>query len=468
MKMQAKSRLLFIAGAAFLALGLGFWAVQSATGLYAEAVQKRAEKAKEKEGDDYLYLEMFGRAFEITRARYVDEPTSKQLVEAAIDGMLSKLDPHSGFLGEDDFREMNETTSGGFGGLGIEVSMDKGVVKVVSPIDDTPAFKAGIEAGDLITHIDGAQVHGLSLQEAIKKMKGRPGTKVVLKIFREGREPFDAKLVRAIIKVDAVKSRQRGNIGVIRLSTFNENTTSELKKAVAELEKKKVAGYVLDLRNNTGGLLDQAVSVADLFLEQGEVVSIMTRSEEGGRVFFATPGDLTEGKPVVALINGGSASAAEIVAGALKDHRRAVVMGTKSYGKGSVQTLVPMGESGTALKITTARYYTPSGKSIQAEGIEPDVVVNRARIEEFKEDRIFAEETLSNALKNDSVSAEIDEAKKDSKKSRAEREDDRDAKDYQLQRAIDMVNGLAAYNAKPAEKTAAQPAKAVKKEPAQK
>jgi carboxyl-terminal processing protease len=409
--------------------------------------------ASGKDEDVYKMLELFGKAFEIVKARYVDEVSNKDLIESAIDGMLSKRDPHSAFLNEEDFRDMNEQTAGAFGGLGIEVTMDKGVVKVVSPIDDTPAAKAGVEPGDLITHIDGEQVYGLTLQEAIKKMKGRPGSKVVLKIFRENKDPFDVTIIRDVIRVDAVKSKVKagGRVGYIRLSTFNDNTTGEMGKEIAKLRKenKDMAGFVLDLRNNTGGLLDQAVKVSDAFLSEGEIVSIMARQENASRVFFATEGDLIDNMPLVVIINGASASAAEIVAGALQDHRRAVLVGTKTYGKGSVQTLIPMGE--TALKITTARYYTPSGRSIQGDGIEPDVEVNRARIEEQKEDRIFAESTLSNALKNDTGAG----GKKDAKPGA---EDAKDANDYQLQRAVDMVRGLVVYEQKNSMKPKAKPA----------
>jgi carboxyl-terminal processing protease len=407
-------------------------------------IKADAKPASAKAGDDaYRQLELFGKAFEIAKSRYVDEVSSKKLVDGAIDGMLSNLDPHSGFLDEDNFREMNEQTSGAFGGLGIEVTMDKGVVKVISPIDDTPAARAGVEAGDLITHIAGEQVQGLSLQDAIKRMKGKPGTGVVLKIFREGKEPFDVEIVRDVIKVVAVKSRVKDSaVGYIRLSTFNERSYDEMAAAIRGMKKDnpKIAGFVLDLRNNSGGLLDQAVKVSDAFIREGEIVSIMSRDERSSRVFFASDGDLADGRPMVVLINGGSASASEIVAGALQDHRRAVVMGAKSYGKGSVQTLIPMGD--TALKITTARYYTPGGRSIQADGIVPDIEVGRAKIEEVREERMFAEETLAGALKN-----EAGKKKPDVKKTERQRiEDERDARDYQLLRAIDMVKGLAVFS----------------------
>lgn len=401
-------------------------------------------EAKEKDDDVYEMLELFGKAFEITKARYVDEVNNKELIESAIDGMLSKRDPHSAFLNAEDYTEMTEQTTGAFGGLGIEVTMDKGVVKVISPIDDTPAFKAGIEPGDFITHIDDEQIYGLTLQDAVKKMKGKPGTEVKLKIFREAVEPFDVVITREIIKVEAVKSKLKEGetVAYIRLSTFNENTVDELEKTIKKMDKEKIVGYVLDLRNNTGGLLDQAVKVSDAFLQEGEIVSIMARQENASRVFFADEGDILDNKPLVVLINGASASAAEIVAGALQDHRRAVLVGTKTYGKGSVQTLIPMGDA--ALKITTARYYTPSGRSIQADGIEPDVEVHRAKIEEVKESRLFAEETLSNALKNDGK----DKEKKKPKTELEKAEDEKDESDYQLKRAIDMVKGLAVYENK--------------------
>lgn len=409
----------------------------------AKAKQDAEAKAKEKDADVYEMLELFGRAFEITKERYVDDVNNKKLIENAIDGMLSKLDPHSSFLNADDFNDMTEQTTGSFGGLGIEVTMDKGVIKVISPLDDSPAFKAGVEAGDLITHIDDTQVQGLTLTEAIKKMKGKPGTKVKLKIFRENSEPLDITVVRDIIRTEPVKSKVKddGNVGYIRLSTFNENSFDDMVKAIRKIksDNPNVKGFVLDLRNNTGGLLDQAVKISDAFLNEGEIVSIMSRQKDGSRVFFASEGDVLDNKPLVVIINGASASAAEIVAGALQDHRRAVLIGTKSYGKGSVQTLIPLGD--TALKLTTARYYTPSGRSIQAEGIEPDVVVNRAKIEEEKEDRMFSEETLTNALKNDTKKDTKKDTKSDSEKS----DEERDAKDYQLIRAVDLVKGIAVY-----------------------
>ncbi|MCL2439252.1 MAG: S41 family peptidase [Alphaproteobacteria bacterium] len=414
------------------------------------------EKARlQNENDKYYQLRLFGEAFELMMSRYVDEVSPKKLIEGAIDGMLSKQDPHSTYLNAEDFTSMTESTQGEFGGLGIEVTMDKGVVRVISPMDDTPAFRAGIQAGDLITHIDDTQVYGLSLSEAIKKMKGRPGTKVKLKIFREGKEPFDLTLTRAIIKVDAVRHRIRGgNVGYIRLSTFNENTHREMLAAIRDIKKrvKEPAGFVVDLRNNTGGLLEQAVRVSDSFITSGQIVSIKSRTESANRMFFANGDDILNGLPIVVLINGGSASASEIVAGALQDSKRAVIMGTKSYGKGSVQTLIPIDDG--ALKITTARYYTPSGRSIQADGIVPDIEVGIQKIEEVKEDRTFSEETLANAMRGDG---------KQKTKSREQMIEERDEADYQLKRAVDMVKGLYVfYRTSPAKEKPATPAKAKK------
>ncbi len=411
-------------------------------------------KKEEKKYDVYEMLEVFGKAFEITKDRYVEEVDNKKLIEGAIDGMLTKLDPHSSFLNNEEFTEMMEQTSGAFGGLGIEVTMDSGVVKVISPIDDSPAYKAGIQAGDMITHIDDIQVYGLTLNEAVKKMKGKPGTKVKLKIFRKNKDPFNVEITRDIIKTDPIKFKLKGkdkDVGYLRLATFNENSFQNLKDVVTKTLSKnpKILGFVLDLRNNTGGLLDEAVKISDAFLEQGEIVSVIGRQKSDNRVFFATGGDIINGKPLVVIINGASASASEIVAGALQDHKRAVIIGTKSYGKGSVQTLIPMGTT-SALKLTTAKYYTPSGRSIQADGIEPDVVVNVAKLEEFKEDRIFSESTLTNALKNDTKDKTENKKddKNDIKKEFEKQQEEREDKDYQLNRAIDFVRAIAVYNNK--------------------
>ncbi len=445
--MKVFKRFLFSRFFLFLSFGLfvvSFLVFEISSSRHSFAVlNKDSKDKKEVSTDVYEMLQLFGKAFEITKDRYVDEVDNKKLIEGAIDGMLSKLDPHSSFLNFDDFADMTEQTTGSFGGLGIEVTMDKGVVRVISPIDDSPAAKAGIEAGDLITHIDDVQVYGLTLTEAVKKMKGPSGTKVKLKIFREKKEPFNVSVVRDIIKTKPVKFKLKSNdsVGYIRLSTFNDHSHEDIVVAVDTILKKnpKVKGFVLDLRNNTGGLLDQAVKISNAFLNQGEIVSVMSRVKNESRVFFADEGDIIKDKPLVVIINGASASAAEIVAGALQDHRRAVILGTKSYGKGSVQTLIPVGDA--ALKLTTARYYTPSGRSIQGEGIEPDIVVNRAKVEEEKEDRLFTESTLVNALKNDTTS----NVKKDFKAERMKLEEEFESKDYQLNRAIDLVKAISVY-----------------------
>ena len=306
---------------AFVFFTISIISFEISTSKFTGAQSKKIETtSKDKDADVYEMLELFGKAFEITKARYVDEVDNKKLIENAIDGMLSKLDPHSGFLNEEDFTDMTEQTTGSFGGLGIEVTMDKGVIKVISPLDDSPAFKAGVEAGDLITHIDDVQVQGLTLQEAIKKMKGKPGTKVKIKVFRENSEPLDITITRDIIRTEPVKSD--GKVAYIRLSTFNDNSYDDMVKSIKKIKSNnpEILGYILDLRNNTGGLLEQAVKISDAFLNEGEIVSIMSRQENASRVFFASEGDVIDDKPLVVIINGASASAAEIVAGALQDH----------------------------------------------------------------------------------------------------------------------------------------------------
>jgi carboxyl-terminal processing protease len=331
--------------------------------------------------DTYWKLSLFGEAFERVRAAYVEKPDDGRLVEAAISGMVSSLDPHSRYMNDKALREMRETTHGEFGGLGIEVTMEGGFVKVVAPMDDTPAAKAGIRSGDLISHVNGEAVQGLTLDQAVNKMKGPVNTRTRLKIIREGAEaPIEVSIQREIVRVRPVRYRtEGGDIGYIRITTFNEQTTDGLKKAIADISKQippaKLAGYVVDLRNNPGGLLDQAVSVSAAFMARGEVVSTRGRSAEETQRFTARSGDVTKGKPLVILINGGSASASEIVAGALHDHKRATLIGTRSFGKGSVQTIIPLGAGKGALALTTARYFTPSGQSIQARGITPDIEV---------------------------------------------------------------------------------------------
>jgi carboxyl-terminal processing protease len=336
--------------------------------------------ARAESSDTYRQLNLFGDIFERVRAHYVEKPDDSKLVEAAITGMLNGLDPHSSYMDPKSFREMQVETRGAFGGLGIEVTMEDGLVKVVAPIDDTPAAKAGIRANDIITHIDDAAVKGMTLNQAVEKMRGQVNTKIRLRIMRKGADKaMELTVTRDVIRVRSVRSRVEGDdIGYIRITQFNEQTTEGLEKAMSDIAAQvpadKLRGYIIDLRNNPGGLLDQAISVSDAFLERGEIVSTRGRDPEETQRFNARPGDLTKGKPVIVLINGGSASASEIVAGALQDHKRATLVGTRSFGKGSVQTIIPLGGATEgALRLTTARYYTPSGRSIQAKGIVPDI-----------------------------------------------------------------------------------------------
>ena len=337
--------------------------------------------AKAAAADTYRQLNLFGDVFERVRADYVEKPDDAKLVESAINGMLAGLDPHSSYMDPKSFRDMQVQTRGEFGGLGIEVTMEEGLIKVVAPIDETPAAKAGILANDIITQLDGEQVQGLTLNQAVEKMRGPVNTKIKLTIMRKGQDkPIEVSLTRDIIRVRSVRSQVEGDdVGYIRMTQFNEQTTEGLKKAItditAKVSKDKLKGYILDLRNNPGGLLDQAISVSDAFLEKGEIVSTRGRNAEETQRFNARPGDLTGGKQVIVLINGGSASASEIVAGALQDHKRVTVIGTRSFGKGSVQTIIPLGSGNGALRLTTARYFTPSGRSIQAKGIVPDIEV---------------------------------------------------------------------------------------------
>src|SRR6187200_3204326 len=346
--------------------------------------------AKAAAADTYRQLNLFGDVFERVRADYVEKPDDSKLIEQAINGMLNGLDPHSSYMDPKNFRDMQVQTKGEFGGLGIEVTMEDGLIKVVAPIDETPAAKAGIMANDIITKLDDEQVQGLTLNQAVEKMRGPVNTKIKLTIMRKGQDkPIEVSLTRDIIRVRSVRSNVKGEyIGYIRLSQFNEQTTDGLKKAItdinAKISKDKLKGYVLDMRNNPGGLLDQAISVSDAFLQKGEVVSTRGRNAEETQRFNARAGDLIKNKPVIVLINGGSASASEIVAGALQDHRRATVIGTRSFGKGSVQTIIPLGSGNGALRLTTARYFTPSGRSIQAKGISPDIEVLQDVPEELK------------------------------------------------------------------------------------
>ena len=402
----------------------------------------------------YEQLDLFGDIFERIRNQYVEEVEPGELIEAAIDGMLTSLDPHSSYLSPDDAAQMQVQTRGEFGGLGIEVTQEEGFIKVVSPIDSTPAAEAGIEAGDFITHVDGECGLGLTLDEAVDRMRGPVGSEIIITVVREGETaPFDVSIIRDTIELQAVRTRTQGETVVLRVTTFNDKTTPNL---VTKLEEEvetlggmeNVDGFVLDLRNNPGGLLTQAIRVSDAFLDAGEIVSTRGRDPEDGDRFNATPGDLAQGKPMVVLINGGSASASEIVAGALQDHRRAIVVGTKSFGKGSVQTVMPLRGS-SAMRLTTARYYTPSGRSIQALGVSPDIVVEQPRrapeTEEDEEARSAvgqrSESELRGSLSNDSLSEdEIRQIEADREKAEAAaalREED-----YQLAYAIDILKGL--------------------------
>lgn len=407
------------------------------------AIAKEEPKQPENQVNTYELLNLFGEIMERTKSSYVEEVSDKKLIESAINGMLTSLDPHSSYLTEEDFRYMNEQTKGKFGGLGIQVTMENGVVKVISPIDDTPAHKAGIKAGDYITDIDGKTVIGMTLNEAVSKLRGKIGTSVKITIRRVNEKPFTVTLKREEIKMDSVKSEIKNkDILYIRISSFNEDVDKDTEKAINEAQKKlnnKLAGIVLDVRNNPGGLLEQAIGVSDLFLNRGEIVSTRSRNDEDTIKYTATAGDVAQGLPLVVMINEGSASASEIVAGALQDHHRAVILGEKSFGKGSVQTVLQL-RNNAAMRITTSRYYTPSGRSIQAKGIEPDIVVKQAKIEEIKSYGLnLSEADLKGALKNEQESNK--EVKKDENK-----EELTDKNDYQLIRALDLVKALYLYN----------------------
>jgi carboxyl-terminal processing protease len=409
--------------------------------------------------DTYRQLNLFGEVFERVRSDYVEETQDRKLIEDAINGMLTALDPHSSYMNARTYRDMQVQTRGEFGGLGIEVTMENGLVKVVSPIDDTPAFRAGLKPGDLISHLDGEQVMGLTLQDAVDKMRGPINSAIKLTVRRGNQEPFDITLTRAVIKIQSVRSRTEGDLGYIRVTSFTEQTDLGVRNAVQKIREQlgsKLSGIVLDLRNNPGGLLDQAVAVSDEFLDKGEIVSTRGRRSDDAQRFNAKPGDILSNLPMVVIVNGGSASASEIVAGALQDHRRAILLGTKTFGKGSVQTIIPLGGQG-AIRLTTARYFTPSGRSIQAQGIEPDILVEPARIEKVDQPRGRREADLRGALRNDqqrqgqpgtqppgaqpptpqnapTPEGEVEPLTIDS------------PADYQLARAFDLLRGLALYN----------------------
>ena len=401
--------------------------------------------AQENSSETYRQLSLFGDVFERVRSEYVEDVSDEQLIEAAVNGMLSALDPHSSYLSPKNFREMQTQTRGEFGGLGIEVTMENGVVKVVSPIDDTPAFRAGLKSGDLITHLDGEPIQGLTLSEAVEKMRGKVGSDLKLTVRRENRDPFNVIVTRDIIKIRSVRSRMEGgDIAYVRITSFSEQTTSGVEQSIKSLSKKakgKLAGIVIDLRNNPGGLLDQSVKVSDAFLDQGEIVSTRSRRPDESRRFNAKAGDITDGLPIVVMVNGGSASASEIVAGALQDHRRAIVLGTRTFGKGSVQTIIPLSGNG-AIRLTTARYYTPSGRSIQAKGIEPDILVEQAKVEKITRPGVKREEDLRGRLDNPSDN----QVKPDTEQ--LVKETDKPPEDYQLLRALDLLRGIALYGAR--------------------
>jgi len=399
----------------------------------------------------YEHLDLFGDVFERIRSSYVEEVDEEKLIQSAINGMLMSLDPHSNFMAEEEFDNMRVQTRGEFGGLGIEVTQENGFVKVVTPIDDTPAEKAGIQSGDFITQVDGEAMLGMSLNDAVDLMRGPIGSEIVLTIVRDGvDEPFDVTIIRDQIKVKAARVRIEGDTIVMRVSGFTEQTYENMKDGIAKQVEKaggmnKVSGFILDLRNNPGGLLTQAVMVSDAFLEKGEIVSTRGRNVQDSDRRNAKPGDLTEGKPLVVLINGGSASASEIVAGALQDHHRAVVIGTRSFGKGSVQTIMPL-QSGSGIKLTTARYYTPSGRSIQALGVSPDIIVEQRlpKKEDDEEAKVRAqrfESDLRGSLENDSLTEDEKKQLEDERKAQEATAKLRD-QDYQLSYALDVLKGL--------------------------
>lgn len=428
------------------------------------AVAQSKQPAK---SDTYKQLDLFVDVFERVRSEYVEQVSDEELIEAAINGMLTSLDPHSSYLNRKNFTDMQVQTRGEFGGLGIEVTQENGVVKVVSPIDDTPAYRAGILPGDYITHINDEAVLGMSVSDAVEKMRGPSGTDIRITVRRADQaEPLQFTLTRAVIKVQSVRYRvEAENIGYIRISSFNEQTQPGLEKAIVKIEEQvgnKLVGYVLDLRNNPGGLLEQAISVSDTFLERGEIVSTRGRKNGSGERYNAKSGDLARGKPIVVLVNGGSASASEIVAGALQDHHRAIVLGTQSFGKGSVQTIIPLQGQG-AMRLTTARYYTPSGRSIQQLGISPDIEVQPARLEEIQQGQRRREADLPHALRNTDRPAgqqpaapaapaapqapaggEV-QAPAAPQPTTAQAPGQEQPFDYQLARAVDLLRGVALF-----------------------
>ena len=398
-----------------------------------------------KNKETYEYLDLFGQVFDRVRSSYVDDVSDQELIEKAIDGMLTGLDPHSGYMNEEVWQEMQMDTQGKFGGLGIEITMEEGFVKVISPIEDTPAYKAGILAGDFIIQIDDTPVFGLTLTEAVELMRGKKGDPITITISREGVEPFDITIIRDFIKIQSVKYEIYNDIGYLRITSFTEQSEDGLKNSIDKIKNtlnNKERGFILDLRSNPGGLLSQAVKVTDIFLERGEIVSTRGRERKDIKIYRANSGDNTNGKPLIVLINGGSASASEIVAGALQDHRRAIVIGTQSFGKGSVQTIIPFQKSNSndesGIRLTTARYYTPSGASIQGKGITPDIIVEQGEFESY-DYRSYSESDLNESLDKEEVNENNDEdAELSEKEKRLER-------DYQLKRALDLIKGVSIF-----------------------
>jgi carboxyl-terminal processing protease len=432
-------RKLFLSGATVLALALPTWNAEAAS------------------SETYRQLNLFGDVFERVRGEYVEDVTDEQLIEAAVNGMLQALDPHSSYMPPRDFKDMQVQTRGEFGGLGIEVTMENGLVKVVSPIDDTPAHRAGMQPGDFISHIDGEQVLGLTLNEAVDRMRGPVKSDITITVLRESEPaPFDVTITRAVIKIRSVRSHAEGDVAYVRITSFNEQTSPGLNEAIKTLRAEigdDIKGLVLDLRNNPGGLLDQAIKVSDAFLNQGEIVSTRGRDADNAQRYNAEPGDLMDNLPIVVLINGGSASASEIVAGALQDHGRAIILGTRSFGKGSVQTIIPLPGNG-AMRLTTARYYTPSGHSIQAKGIDPDIVVARTTLEPIAlTGRQRREADLRGRLDGEDGPDDGDnESDNGANAPETDAATDADAEpdviDFQLQRALDLLKGVALFDKK--------------------
>ena len=440
-----------------------FWTFLMMTGLAGATtmlnVTKTYSATPSPNSELYRQLDLFGDVLERVRSDYVEKPDDTALIESAINGMLASLDPHSSYMSPKNFRDMQVQTRGEFGGLGIEVTMENGVIKVVSPIDDTPAAKAGLLANDLITALDNEQISGLTLEQAVEKMRGPVNTPITLTIVRKGRDDaFDVKVTRDVIRINAVKSRAEGDVAYIKVSTFNEQTHANVVKSIEALNKQigsELKGYIIDLRNNPGGLLDQAIAVSDDFLERGAIVLTKGRNNEETQRANARPGDITDGKKIAILVNGGSASASEIVAGALQDHKRATVIGTRSFGKGSVQTIIPLGANG-AIRLTTARYYTPSNRSIQAKGIDPDIMIEEEVPDDIKAklglEKPRGEASLRGHLANPNDADKAKEAAKDGEKPKDADKSAEKSKDGEKAKEKEETSGSASYVAKEPEK----------------